>query len=53
LSEWRRRLVLKMWTGWPTFPMIFIDGVLIGGFQDLAALVESGELKKQLASPRR
>jgi monothiol glutaredoxin len=52
LSEWRRRLVLKMWTGWPTFPMIFVDGVLIGGFNDLAALVESGELKKTLASPR-
>ena len=51
-SEWRKRLVLKMWTGWPTFPMIFIDGVLIGGFDDLAALVASGELKKTLASPR-
>jgi monothiol glutaredoxin len=22
---WRRRLALKMWTGWPTFPMIFVD----------------------------
>ncbi|MEI9953145.1 MAG: glutaredoxin [Pseudomonadota bacterium] len=52
LSEWRKRLVLKMWTGWPTFPMIFIDGVLIGGYEDLVPLVESGELKKQLASPR-
>ena len=52
LSEWRKRLVLKMWTGWPTFPMIFIDGVLIGGFEDLVPLVESGELKKMLASPR-
>jgi len=52
LSEWRRRLVLKMWTGWPTFPMIFIDGVLIGGFEDLARLVESGDLKRQLATPR-
>ena len=52
LSEWRKRLVLKMWTGWPTFPMIFIDGVLIGGFQDLERLVESGDLKKMLASPR-
>ncbi|HEY0466144.1 MAG TPA: glutaredoxin [Polyangiaceae bacterium] len=51
-SEWRKRLVLKMWTGWPTFPMIFIDGVLIGGFEDLVPLVESGELKKILASPR-
>ena len=52
LSEWRKRLVLKMWTGWPTFPMIFVVGVLIGGFQDLVPLVESGELKKILASPR-
>jgi len=52
LSEWRKRLVLKMWTGWPTFPMIFVDGVLIGGFEDLVPLIESGELKQTLASPR-
>ncbi|HEY5376003.1 MAG TPA: glutaredoxin [Polyangiaceae bacterium] len=52
LSEWRRRLVLKMWTGWPTFPMIFLDGVLIGGFQDLVKLSESGDLTKLLAAPR-
>jgi glutaredoxin-related protein len=52
LSEWRRRLVLKMWTGWPTFPMIFVDGVLIGGFQDLLKFDESGELAKVLAGPR-
>lgn len=52
LSEWRKRLVLKMWTGWPTFPMIFVDGVLIGGYEDLTLLVESGELKRLLASPR-
>lgn len=52
LSEWKKRLVLKMWTGWPTFPMIFVDGVLVGGYEDLVPLVESGELKKQLAGPR-
>ena len=28
LSQWKRRLALKMWTGWPTFPMVFRDGVL-------------------------
>jgi glutaredoxin-related protein len=44
LSGWRRRLALKMWTGWPTFPMIFVKGVLIGGASDLDALVQSGEL---------
>jgi monothiol glutaredoxin len=24
LSGWRRRSALKMWTGWPTFPMVFV-----------------------------
>ena len=49
LSTWRRRTALKMWTGWPTFPMIFVKGVLIGGASELAALTESGELDKLLA----
>jgi glutaredoxin-related protein len=35
-SQWRKRLPLKLWTGWTTFPMIFIDGQFIGGFTDLA-----------------
>ena len=48
-SGWRRRNALKMWTGWPTFPMIFVKGVLVGGAQDLARLHASGELKKLLA----
>ena len=49
LSGWRRRNALKMWTGWPTFPMIFVHGMLIGGAQDLAALIKSGELERLLA----
>jgi glutaredoxin-related protein len=49
LSEWRRRNALKMWTGWPTFPMVFVKGVLVGGANDLAKLVGSGELAKLLA----
>lgn len=44
LSLWRRRLALKLWTGWPTFPMIFVKGVLIGGASDLEKLLASGEL---------
>jgi len=51
LSEWRRRNALKMWTGWPTFPMIFVRGVLIGGASDLEGLIASGELTKLIASP--
>lgn len=49
LSEWRRRNALKMWTGWPTFPMVFVKGVLVGGANDLARLIDSGELAKMLA----
>jgi glutaredoxin-related protein len=47
-SEWKRRGVLRMWTGWPTFPMVFVKGTLIGGFDDLKKLVGSGELGKLL-----
>ncbi len=49
LGEWRRRSALKMWTGWPTFPMVFVKGVLIGGASNLAKLIESGELKRMLS----
>ncbi|HEX4871290.1 MAG TPA: glutaredoxin domain-containing protein [Nevskiaceae bacterium] len=48
LNTWRRRNALKMWTGWPTFPMVFIRGQLIGGADDLARLQASGELKALL-----
>ena len=48
LSQWRRRNALKMWTGWPTFPMVFVKGALIGGGADLARLIASGELKRLL-----
>ncbi len=51
-SQWRRRNSIKMWTGWPTFPMIFLDGVLIGGYQDLESLVHAAELARQLAVER-
>ena len=49
-SEWYRRNALKMWTGWPTFPMIFVHGVLVGGASDLEKLIESGELKRMLST---
>lgn len=49
LSDWRPRLELKMWTGWPTFPMIFVKSQLVGGADDVIALIESGELDSMLA----
>ena len=50
VSQWRRRNALKMWTGWPTFPMVFVRGVLVGGCDDVRALIASGELAKLLAA---
>ena len=38
-SQWKRRLALKMWSGWPTFPMVFRDGVLLGGHKEVKALI--------------
>ncbi|MGE5094239.1 MAG: glutaredoxin domain-containing protein [Betaproteobacteria bacterium] len=49
LSDWRRRNALKMWTGWPTFPMIFVRGIFVGGADDLAKLLASGELARMLS----
>jgi monothiol glutaredoxin len=48
-SRWRERNALKMWTGWPTFPMVFVKGVLVGGATDLEKLIASGELQRMLA----
>lgn len=47
-NSWRQRNALKLWTGWPTFPMVFVKGTLIGGASDLQQLIDSGELKKLL-----
>jgi len=49
-SMWRERNALKMWTGWPTIPMIFVRGTLVGGASDLQKLIDSGELKRMLQS---
>ena len=50
LGEWRRRNALKMWTGWPTFPMVFVKGILVGGASELQALIDRGELANMLKS---
>ena len=45
-SKWKERLAIKLWAGFPTFPMVFVDGTLIGGNAELTKLRESGKLKK-------
>jgi glutaredoxin-related protein len=49
-NTWRRRNALKMWTGWPTFPMIFIKRKFIGGAADLEKLLASGDIKALMAA---
>jgi len=49
LSQWRRRNALKMWTGWPTFPMVFVNGILIGGASELKRLIGNGDFARLIA----
>jgi len=49
LSQWRKRLPLKLWTGWTTFPMIFVNGEFIGGATDLERM-DPATLKKSAAA---
>ena len=47
-AQWHPRLALKMWSGWPTLPMVFVKGTLVGGAEDVMRLIDSGELKRML-----
>lgn len=49
LGQWRRRGALKMWTGWQSFPMVFVKGVLVGGADELQRLIDSGEFGRMVA----
>ena len=50
LGRWRERNALKLWTGWPTFPMVFVKGMLVGGSHELKALIDSGELQRMVSA---
>ena len=45
LSQWKPRLAIKLWAGFPTFPMVFVQGTLIGGHSEVVAQLASGALK--------
>lgn len=47
-SFWKERLAIKMWSGWPTFPQVYVKGVLIGGFTETQAAIADGSLKQKL-----
>lgn len=45
-SQWRQRLAIKMWSGWPTFPQVFVRGVLIGGATETIAAIDRGDVQR-------
>ena len=47
---WRARNAWKMWTGWPTLPMVFVRGVLVGGCDNVQRMLAGGELQRMLAA---
>lgn len=49
-TDYQRELEMINRTGHFTVPQIFIDGVLVGGYDDIAALEASGELDRRLQS---
>ena len=46
MSKWKERLAIKIWSGWPTYPQVFVNGKLVGGANDLKRFIEAGNLKK-------
>ena len=51
-SQWQQRLAIKLWSGWPTFPQVFVRGVLIGGEDLTKGVLGDGSLREMLAKPR-
>jgi monothiol glutaredoxin len=47
-SEWKKRLAIKLWSGWPTFPMVFVKGTLLGGEDLTKGAIADGTLKRAL-----
>jgi glutaredoxin-related protein len=49
-SEWKKRLAIKLWSGWPTFPQVFVRGILVGGEDLTNAALADGTLVKRATS---
>jgi monothiol glutaredoxin len=47
-AKWKERLAIKLWSGWPTFPQVFVNGTLIGGEDLTKAALADGSLKASL-----
>ncbi|RWS30741.1 glutaredoxin-3-like protein [Leptotrombidium deliense] len=48
LSDEEVRQGLKLYSNWPTYPQIYVDGELVGGLDIIKELRETGDLKETL-----
>lgn len=51
-AKWRERLAVKLYTGWPTFPQVFVRGTFVGGNSDLRKALADGTVQALLDAPR-
>lgn len=49
LEDESLRQALKVFSDWPTFPQVYVDGEFIGGCDIIQTMYEQGELQKLLA----
>ncbi len=45
MAGWKPRLAIKLWSGWPTYPQVFVNGKLIGGARETEAALKAGKIK--------
>ncbi len=50
-SGWQKRLAIKLWSGWPTFPQVFVRGVLVGGEDLTKEALSDGSLRELMTKP--
>lgn len=44
LSDEELRIALKTYADWPTYPQVYVNGDLVGGFETIKDMYDSGEL---------
>jgi monothiol glutaredoxin len=49
-SKWRERLAIKLWSGWPTFPQVFVRGMLLGGEDLTKKALADGTLRASVGT---
>ena len=49
-SKWKERLAIKLWSGWPTYPQVFVRGQLMGGNKRTRMALDDGSLQALLGA---